>query len=320
MASLRFGTAAALGLSLSVFGAAGADWPSKSVRVIVPVAAGGTADAVGRTFAAALSAAFNQQFFIENRPGGGSIPGVESAARSEPDGYTLLVSGMSTHVLAPPITKNAGFDPMRDFTHIAYFGGVPVILVAHPSLNAQSFNEFFALAEKEGVEYVSPVFGSAGHMVAESLAAKAGLKLRHVAYKGGGAAILDLVAGQVKAGFLTLSTTVGHIRSDGLIPLAVTAPRRLPEFPDLPTFKELGYEELVLTSWFGLSGPANLPKSVVDRLNHEVNTSMTLPEVRSNLDKQSILTKQMTAEEFTDFVQSEVDKWTRIVKALGQVK
>ncbi len=132
MVSLRFGIAAAVGLSLSVFAAAGAEWPSKSVRVIVPVAAGGAADAVGRAFAAALSAAFNQQFFIENRSGGGSIPGIESAARSEPDGYTLMVSGMSTHVLAPPMNKNAGFDPVRDFTHIAYFGGVPVVLVRIP--------------------------------------------------------------------------------------------------------------------------------------------------------------------------------------------
>jgi tripartite-type tricarboxylate transporter receptor subunit TctC len=286
--------------------------------VIVPVAPGGAADTVGRTLASGLSATLNQQFLIENRSGGGSIPGIESVARAEPDGHTLMVSGFSTQVVALPMNKS--FDPIKDFSHIAYFGGVPVVLVVHPSLKVKNFGEFLALAKKESIEYVSPVFGSAGHLVAESLASKTGITLRHVAYRGGAPAILDLVAGHVKAGFLTWSTTVGHIQSDGLIPIAVTAPNRLPKFPDVPTFKELGYEDLVVTSWFGLSGPANLPKFVIDRLNHAVNVGMTLPEVRGNLDKHGILTKPMTAEEFTAFVQSEVEKWTPAAKALGQGK
>ena len=307
-------------LVLSISGAAGAEWPSKPVRIVVPFAAGGAADTMGLVFAAPLSAAVGRQFFIDNRAGGGGIPGTEAVAKSDADGYTLMVSGLSFHVIAPAMNQNAGFDPVRDFAHVAHFGGTPVVLVVHPSAGATDFREFSALAGNDGVEYASAGFGSIAHLVGEFFAAKTGLKLRHVPYKGGGSAILDLVAGHVKTAFLTLSTTVAHIRSGGLVPIAVTSAVRLPDLPGVPTFEELGYKELVLTSWLGLSGPAGLPKDVVDRLNREVNASMRLPEVRRNLDKQSILTTQMTPEEFTALVQSEVDKWTPVVKRLGQVK
>jgi tripartite-type tricarboxylate transporter receptor subunit TctC len=312
--------AATVTLFLSMPGAAGAEWPSRPVRIVVPFAAGGAADTMGRVFAVPLSAAFGRQFFIDNRAGGGGIPGTEAVAKSDSDGYTLMVSGLSFHVIAPAMNQNAGFDPVRDFAHVAHFGGTPVVLVVHPSAGVTDFREFSALAGKDGVEYASAGFGSIAHLVGEFFAAKSGLKLRHVPYKGGGSAILDLVAGHVKTAFLTLSTTVGHIRSGGLVPIAVTSAGRLPDLPGVPTFEELGYKELELTSWLGLSGPGGLPKDVVDRLNREVNASMRLPEVRGNLEKQSILTSQMTPEEFTAFVQSEVDKWTPVVKRLGQVK
>jgi tripartite-type tricarboxylate transporter receptor subunit TctC len=314
--------AGVLALPLSTSGAAGAEWPSKSVRIVVPFAAGGAADVMGRIFAIPLGAAFGQQFFIENRPGGGGIPGTEAVARAEPDGYTLMISGISFHVIAPAMNKNASFDPVRDFTHVAHFGGTPIVLAVHPSLGANNFREFSALAasRKAGVEYVSAGFGSIANMVAESFAAKAGLDLRHIPYKGGGSAIFDLVAGHLKVGFLTLSTMGEHIRLGRLVPIAVTTAKRLPDFPEIPTFEELGYEGLVLTSWLGLSGPANLPKHVVDPLNREVNAGMALPEVRGNLAKQGIVTRQMTSEEFTEFVQSEVDKWTPVAKTLSQGK
>ena len=312
--------AGALGLSVSAFAAAEPAWPSRSVRVIVPVAAGGAADTLGRTITGMLSASLSQQFFIENRPGGGSIPGIEAVARADPDGYTLMVSGMSTHVLGLPMSKSAGLNPIRDFTHIAYIGGAPVVLVVHPSLNVTRLADFLSLAKNQGVEYVSPVFGSVGHLAGESLASSAGLRLRHVPYRGGGSAILDLVAGHVKAGFLTWSTVVGHMRTGDIIPLAVTAPRRLPDFPNLPTFAELGHGDLLMTSWFGLSGPANLPQHVTDLLNREVNAGMRLPDVRAALDRQSILTKPMTAAEFTAFVQSEVNKWAFAIKAFERGK
>jgi tripartite-type tricarboxylate transporter receptor subunit TctC len=312
--------AAALGLATSTFAAAAADWPSRPVRVIVPFAAGGAADVIGRAFTGVLSATFKQHFFVENRAGGGTILGTESVARSEPDGYTLGVSGMPSLVLAPVLNKSASFDPMRDFTHIAYFGGTPIAIVVHPSLNARTFRELSLLAENQAVEYVSPGFGSVGNVVAEALAAKAGLKLQHVPYKGGGSAILDLVAGHVKVGSMTWATTLEHVRSGTLIPIAITTAQRLQEFPNLPTLAELGHPDLVLTSWFSLSGPARLPTHIVDALNRAVNDGMNKDELSANLAKEAIVTKRMTPQEFTAFVQGELDKWSPVVKALGSTR
>ena len=158
--------------------------------------------------------------------------------------------------------KNAGFDPVRDFTHIAYFGGPPNVFVVHASSPVKTFPELLSLMRNQrgGVEYVSPSIGSVGNMVAEYVAAKEKIKLVHVVYRGGGAAILDLVAGHVKVGSMTLATTLPHIRSGILRPLAVSSERRVPELPEVPTLVELGYPELTVTTWYGLSGPAGLPK------------------------------------------------------------
>jgi len=313
---------AAVALALAVVAATATEWPAKPVRVIVPVAAGGAADFIGRVFAASLAATLGQPFVVENRVGAGGLTGTESVARSEPDGYTLMVSGMSFHVLAPALSRNPGFHPVRDFTHIAYFGGTPMILVAHPSLGIKSFQELSALADGRNgaIDYVSPGTGTVGNIVAEVLANDAKLKLQHVPYKGGGAAILDLVAGHVKVGCMTLSTTLEHIRAGGLVPIAVSSPHRVSDLPQVPTFAELGYPDLVLTSWFALSGPANLPEAIVEPLNHAVNDSMTKDDVRSKLQKEAVLTKPMTPEEFTRFVESEVNKWTPVVNALMVTK
>jgi len=185
---------------LSCVGASAGEWPAKPVRLVVPFAAGGAADTMGRLHAEALTAAFGKQFYVENRGGGGGLVGTEAVARAEPDGLTLMVSGIPTHVLGPAMNKNVGFDPMRDFTHIAYFGGTPNVLVAHPSLGVTTYRDFLALARAaDGIEYVSAGFGTMGNWIAEFLAAKEKIKLVHVAYKGGAQAVLDLVAGHVRS-------------------------------------------------------------------------------------------------------------------------
>ncbi len=297
-----------------------ADWPTKPIRLVVPSSAGGAADLMGRTFATALSAALGQQFVIDNRPGAGGMIATESIVRAEPDGYTLMVSGLPYHVLGPPMNANATFDPVHDFTHIAYFGGSPIVLVVHPSLGVNTFAELSKLAATRdtGIDYVSPGVGTVGHMVGEYLVSHAKLNIRHIPYKGGGTAIIDLVAGHVKVGALTLSTTLEHVRAKGLIPVAVTTAERLPEFPNLPTFAELGYRDLVLTTWFSLSGPPRLPPAIVERLNHAVNEAMTKPEVRAAMERDASFTRAMMPEEFTAFLQSEVEKWTPIVRTLAQ--
>jgi tripartite-type tricarboxylate transporter receptor subunit TctC len=211
---------------------------------------------------------------------------------------------------------------MRDFTHIAFFGGAPNAFVVHPAFGAHAFAEFMARAKSDsaGVEYVSAGVGTVGNWVAEYLAAKTGIKLTHVAYKGGANAVLDLIAGNVKVGMLTYSSVSEHIRSGALLPLVVTASARLPQMPDVPTFRELGYPELVATTWFALSGPAGLPSDIVTRLNHEVVKAMDLPQMRALIAEDAIETKAMTAPEVTQYFQSEIDKWQPIIARVMAAK
>jgi len=299
-----------------------AEWPVKPIRLVVPTAAGGAGDLMGRTFANALAPALGQQFVIDNRPGAGGAIATEAMVRVEPDGYTLMVSGLPYHVLGPAMNPNASFDPIRDFTHIAFFGGSPMVLAVHPSLGVQRFAQLSALSaeSRSGIDYVSPGFGSVGNMVAEYLASRARLNLRHVPYKGGSAAIVDLVAGHIKVGSLTWSTALPHIRAGVLTPIAISTAERLPEFPRLPTFAELGFDDIVVTAWFSLSGPAGLPEAIVARLNALVNQAMASAEVRQALERDASVTKPMTPGEFTAFVRSEVDKWTPVVRSFAKPK
>jgi tripartite-type tricarboxylate transporter receptor subunit TctC len=298
---------------------AAADWPSKPVHVIVAYAAGGANDLLGRVFAEQLGQALGQAFVVENRTGGGGLIGTEAAARAQPDGYTLIVSGMPSHVLAPAMNRNAGFDPVRDFTHIAYLGGPPNVFAVHSTLPVKSFKELLDLMRenKSGLEYVSPSVGSVGNMVAEYVAAKEHVKLTHVAYRGGGNAILDLVAGHVKFGSMTLSTMSQHIKAGTLRPLAISSATRAAELPDVPTLVELGYPELVVRTWYGLSGPAGLPPEIVDKINHVVNGAMDLPKVKQQLAAEAVETKAMTPAEFTRFMQDQVSQWVPAIKAMN---
>ena len=301
--------------------AAAADWPTKPIRLVVPTSAGGAGDLMGRTFANALAPALGQQFVIDNRPGAGGAIATEAMVRVEPDGYTLMVSGLPYHVLGPAMNPNAGFDPIRDFTHIAFFGGSPMVLVVHPSLGVQNFAQLSAVAgSSTGLDYVSPGFGTVGNMVAEYVASRARINLRHVPYKGGSAAVVDLVAGHVKVGSLTWSTALPHVRAGALKPLAISTAERLPEFPDLPTFAELGFDDVVVTAWFSLSGPAGVPEPIVERLNALVNQAMASAEVRQSLERDASVAKPMTPAEFTAFVASEVKKWTPVVRTFAKPK
>jgi len=293
-----------------------AEWPAKPVRVIVPFAAGGAADTAGRLYSDALGAVFGRQFLVENRTGGGGLIGAESVSRADPDGYTLLISGVPIQVLAPAMNKYVGYDPMRDFVHIAYFGGTPNVLVVHPSLGVRTYAEFLSRARGAagGMQYVSAGFGTMGNWVGEYLGTAERIKLTHVAYKGGAVALLDLLAGHVKVGMLSYSSIAGHLRAGTLVPLAVTSGNRLPYLPDLPTLRELGHDDFVATTWFSLSGPAGLPRDIVGALNREVIRAASAPLVKRQIDYDAIETRPMTPAEVTQFSQSEIDRWTPLIK------
>jgi len=238
-------------------------------------------------------------------------------ARADPDGYMLMAAGMSSHVIAPAANKNPGYDPVRDFTPIAFFGGAPSVVMVHPSLGVTSFKDLLAYAKTKAgsVEYVSAGTGTVGNLLTEYIARREKIKLVHVPYRSGNGAILDLLAGRVKVGTLNWSTAREHVLAGRVIPLGVSASRRLAVYPDLATLAELGYPDMVTTTWHMLAGPAGLPKEIVGQLNREVAKSVDRPELRRVFEADAVETKAMTPAELAQFVAAEVAKWTPVVKA-----
>jgi tripartite-type tricarboxylate transporter receptor subunit TctC len=308
-------------LLFALTGSASAEWPDRPVRVISPFGAGGAADVMARLFSDGLSQAFGQQFIVENRTGAGGLIGTLATARAEPDGYMLMGGGMSAHVLAPAANKNPGYDPIKDFTHIALFGGAPSLILVHPSLGVKSFKELADLARKSnGIEYVSPGTGTVGHILIEAVAAKEKIKLVHVPYRSGAAAVIDLLAGRVKVGTLNWSTAREQIAPGRLWPVTVSSAKRLAALPDLPTLSELGYPDLVTVNWHSLAGPAGMPKEIVGALNREVVKLVERPEMRKHFETDAVETRAMSQAEFAQFVRGEVEKWTPIVRTAVKVE
>lgn len=294
-------------------------WPDKPVKLIVPFAPGGSADTLGRLVAQKLSEQMKASFVVENRAGAGGALGSELAAKAAPDGYTLVVSGIASHVIAPLLPQGTPYDPAKDFTHIAMFGGPPAVLAVHPSLGAKDLHELVALAKSKpgALSYGSPGNGTQGQLVAELFKQRAGVEIQHVPYKGAAGAVTDLIAGHIPVVSTTLTTAASQIRAGRARGLAVSAAVRLPDFPDLPTYAEMGYPDLVATVWFSLSGPANMPGEVVHRLNAEVNRALQLPEVRDRLKPEGIVPNPLGAQEFSTFVVGELRRWAPVVRASG---
>ena len=308
----------AVALMLGVIGSApvaatAADWPTRPIRIIAPSTPGGAADMFARLLCDHLGETFHERCFVENRAGAGGLIGTAAAAQAAPDGYTLTTSSTAYHVIAPVVSRNPGFDPMKDFTHIAYIGGPPNVFVVNPALGVRSLAALTELGRRgQPIEYVSPGVGTLGQLLAESFAQKAGIKLQQIMTKGASQAMMDLISGNVNVGTMTWTSALSQIRAGKVIPIAVSSRARLAEFPDLPTFKELGYDDLTAVSWFALSGPAGLPKDITERFNAAVAEMLQQGEVRKRLERDAIETRAMSPEEFTAFVASEIEKWTPI--------
>jgi tripartite-type tricarboxylate transporter receptor subunit TctC len=292
------------------------DWPIKAVRIVSPFAAGGSSDTVARIIADDLSGRLHQQFYVENRGGAGGLIGSALVANSPADGYTFLISSIGTHVFAPLTNANAGYDPIASFTHVAYLGGPPTVVVVNPSLGVKSFRELIALlkSRSDALPYVSPGPGTIGNLMAEYWAERENVKLTHIAYKGSGQAMNDLVAGHVKMGSLTWTSALGQMRAGMVIPVAVSSARRMPGFPDVPTMKELGYPDLVVTTWFGIAAPAGLPAIITERMNGEINQALDTPSVRDHLVGQGFELEKMTPADLTAYIRAELTKWGPLAK------
>jgi tripartite-type tricarboxylate transporter receptor subunit TctC len=305
-------------IGTGIIAARAADWPTRPVRIIAPSTPGGAADTFGRLLGEHLSEAFGQPFVVENRPGAGGLIGGQATARSEPDGYTFMASSIAYIVLAPAVSTNPGFDVMRDLTHIAHIGGSPSVLVVHPSLKVRTMGELLALIKNnEPMPYGSHGVGTLGHIVGERFAELAGVRLQHIPHKGSSQAMMDLIAGTLKVGTMSWGSALMPVRAGNMIPIAVTSAARLSDAPDLPTFKELGYD-VVATTWYGLSGPAGLPSDIVQRVNRSVAEMLKKPQVRERLKSDGVETEVMTEQQFTAFVASESAKWGPLAKRIGQ--
>jgi len=222
-------------------------------------------------------------------------------------------------VIAPVVSPNPGFDPMKDFTHIAYVGGPPNVFVVNPGFGVRSLKDLVELGRRgQVIDYVSPGVGTLGHLLADTFAQKDGIKLQQIMTKGASQGMMDLISGNVNVGTMTWTSALTQIRAGKVIPIAVSSNARLLEFPDLPTFKDLGYADLTAVSWFALSGPAGLPGDITARLNAAVARMLELSEVRRRLDRDAVETRVMSPDEFTQFVASEIDKWAPVAKRVMQ--
>jgi len=254
---LRCALGAFLALAAAVQPAAAqSNWPDRPVKLMVPFSPGGSTDTLGRLIGKHLTEAFNQPFVIENKGGAGGMIGSQVVAKAPPDGYTLVISGIASHVIAPAGT-GALFDPMKEFTHIAMIGGPPVVLVVNSAVPVKDLKGFiaYAQAQPEGLNWGSSGQGTHAHLIGETFRSALNLKMVHISYKGGGQAVIDLLGNQIPAAFMALPSAKNHIASGKIRALATTASKRLPEHPDVPTFAELGYPSLTARTWFGISGP-----------------------------------------------------------------
>ena len=306
-------------LACFAFGTAHADWPDHPVKIVAPFAPGGTADTLGRLIAAQLSQRLKQPFVVENKPGAGGAVGSELVSKSDPDGYTFVVSSVASHVIAPNLPRGTAYDPMKDFTHVALLGGPPAVFAVNPDLPAKTLKEFVALAKQQPgkLTYGSPGNGTQGQLVAELFKREAGINLVHVPYKGASRAVQDLLGGQISSISTTLTTASGQIKAGRARALALSSEKRLPDYPDIPTFAEQGYPNIVGTVWFSLSGPAGVPAEIVDKLNAEVRRALQSQEVRERVRHDGILPNDLDAKQFTAFVAEELKRWAPIVKASG---
>jgi tripartite-type tricarboxylate transporter receptor subunit TctC len=310
--------ALALLLTTFVSPAAAQDWPSKPIRIVVPFAPGGAADIWARIIAEPLSAALKQSVVIENRGGSGGMIAAQQVARAEPDGYTLLVGGLAPQIIAPSLAANPGFDTLRDFVHIAYIGGPPIVWVADPKNDLRSVKDVIAAAKGDKLSgYASSGVGTLGHLVVEYVAKREGLKLNHIPYNT--AAFADIIAGRVPIGSFTWGAALGQVQGKTLHAIAVTTEARRPEAPEVPTFKELGYD-LVSSTWFSFAAPKGVPPAIVQRLNAETIRILKLPEIQKRLAQDAFDPKELTPEQLAAYFEAEMKRWQPVAQEAGMKK
>jgi tripartite-type tricarboxylate transporter receptor subunit TctC len=294
------------------------EYPTKPVKIIVPFAAGGSADVYARFLGQRLQEVLGQPFIIEDRPGAGAIIGTDAVAKSTPDGYTLLLMS-NTHTVNESLIPTKPFQLMRDFVPVAPINYSDLVLVVHPSVPAQNLGEFLKLAKsKPGkLNYASSGPGTPYHMAGELFKAMAGVDILHVPYKGSAGARIDLLGGHVEMMFDAITTMSEAARAGKVRALATTGKVRSAVLPDVPTVSEAGVPGYEAVIWLGLMAPKNTPQAIVARLNKEITKIIDTPEVRQAWAKQGATPMMMKPEEFGQYLVNDIAKWARIVKISG---
>ncbi len=306
------------GFALAISPEAQAAFPDKPIRLIVPFPAGGNADIVARSIGNELSKNLGVPVVIENRGGAGGVIGSEVVAKAPADGYTIMMVSAS-HVINPSMQKSLPYDTIKDFAGISLVAEVPTVLVVHPSVQANSLKELIALAKANPgkINFASAGNGTVGHLAGELLKSMAQIKMEHVAYKGNGPAMTDLLGGHVQMLFSSMPSALPHIKSGMLRALVVTAPKRSAAAPTIPSTTEAGMPGFDVSTGFGLFAPAKTPRAVINRLHAEVVKSLKLPEVRDRLASQGAEPVGGTPEEYDAFVKTESAKWAKVCKEAG---
>lgn len=299
--------------------AVGQTYPSQPVRLVVPYPAGGPTDVLGRVIAQKLTESLGQPVVVDNRPGASGNIGSDVVAKATPDGYTLVLGNNATHATNESLFPNMPYRTLRDFAPIVLVATVTNMVTVNPSVPAKSIAELVALAKQQPgkLNYGSTGNGSAAHLIGELFKGTAGIDLVHVPYRGSAPAVTDLLSGQVQIMFATLPTVLAHVQADKLRGLAITAAKRLPSLPNVPTLAEAGYPGLVADAWFGLFAPANTPAAIIARLNAETAKGLQAADAREALAKQGFELTSSTPAQFTEHVRSEVAKWAKVIKDSG---
>ena len=299
-------------------GAAAQNYPARPLRLIVPSSPGGGTDISARIIAPKLSEYLGQQVVVENRPGAGTMIGGEAAARSAPDGYTLLM-GVSTLAINPAIYKKVPYDALKDFAPVSQAVALPNVLVAHPSLPVKTVKELiaFARARPGQLNFASAGLGTSPHLSMELFLSMAGLKMVHVPYKGSGPGVTDLVAGHVPLMMPNMLSALPHIKSARLRALGVTGAKRAARASDIPTIAEAGVPGYEAVQWYGMLAPAGTPRAIITRLHAEVVRVLQLPDIRERFLSDGAEPVGSSPEEFAAFIRAETAKWAKVIKDAG---
>lgn len=306
---------------LSVTGgvAAQSNYPNKPIKLLVPFAAGGTTDIIARVIADPLGKELGQSVVVDNRGGGGGVIGAAEAARAAPDGYSLSVATVSTTASNPAINSKISYNPITDFTPVINIAATPNVLAVHPKFVAQTYQAFVdeVKSKPDEYSYASSGTGGIGHLQTELLKSLTGLKMQHIAYRGAGPALNDAVAGQVPIIFDNLPSALPFITSGRLTALAVAAPERVASLPDVPTFKELGLEQVNRMAYYGILGPKDLPDEIVQKINAATVKVLQNADVRKRIEDTGSIVIANSPQEFAKQIQDEFSVYSEVVKKQG---